>query len=593
MANNNDNTLGNQVNQNQQDQGDLQNIHLFPSPRGSSRQSREGTPKSHVGAQEQSENFEGVDEALQKEIAAHKVVQALVSQLPAAPPTPTPNNNTLENPRSGLVNSGNRGTPSASQEGEPGNSTNSHLQNLVQTLQRQLKEQNDRIEQIPGVPPMIKGVDMDKYSQQPWKPSVAPLPIPKMFKISDIPKYDGTTDPRDHVTTFTTGVKGNDLTKQEIESVLVKKFGETLTKDSFIKAHSGAQKVEKRMKDIFKIKQGDSELLRDFVDRFQRERMTLPCIPDNWAAIAFTSNLNEKSSEATRRLKESLREFPATTWNDVYNRYSKKLRIEEDIVPRYQKEEKVGSRRSENEKRSGSSSRFRNERNNHESRDDDRNLKARFAGYNFNVTTSELVAVLRSMGDKVRRPKEMRLNPNRRNSDHWCEFHNDHDHKTVDCRFLQSEVDHLLKQGHLTELFSEKGNEAYMKNRQVPPKPPSPKRTVNVISGGEDINGVTYTASNKVSKVTVTHEKRVRQVLEEESITSDDEDADGVLSPHNDALVISLFVYDTNVKRVLIDPGSSVNIILLRVLREMQAEEKKIPKAHILSGFNNSSVVST
>ncbi|XP_070006493.1 uncharacterized protein [Nicotiana sylvestris] len=195
------------------------------------------------------------------------------------------------------------------------------------------------------------------------------------------------------------------------------------------------------------------------------------------------------------------------------------------------------------------------------------------------------------MGDNVRWPKEMRSNPNRRNPDHWCEFHNDHGHKTVDCRFLQSEFDHLLKQGYLTELFSEKGKQAYMKNRQEPSKPPSPKRTVNVISGGEDINGVTYTAANKISKVTITQEKRVRHVLEEDNITFDDVDADGVLSPHNDALVISLIVHDTNVKRVLMDPSSSVNNILLRVLREMQAENKLIPKAHTLFGFDNSSVV--
>nr|XP_009799462.1 PREDICTED: uncharacterized protein LOC104245537 [Nicotiana sylvestris] len=44
-------------------------------------------------------------------------------------------------------------------------------------------------------------------------------------------------------------------------------------------------------------------------------------------------------------------------------------------------------------------------------------------------------------------------------------------------------------------------------------------------------------------------------------------------------------------KRVLIDPGSSVNIILLRVLHEMQAEDKLIPKEHTLFGFDNSSVV--
>ncbi|XP_070019365.1 uncharacterized protein [Nicotiana sylvestris] len=206
---------------------------------------------------------------------------------------------------------------------------------------------------------------MDKYSQQPWKPSATPLPIPKKFKMPDIPKYDGTTDPRDHVTAFTTGLKGNDLTKKEIESVLVKIFGETLTKgelkwysllpknsidsfaelaDSFIKAHSGAQKVEKRIEDIFKIKQGDTKLLREFVDRFQCERMMLSRVPDNWAAMAFASNLNEKNSEATRRLKESLRDFPATTWNDVYNIYNTKLRIKEDTIIQSRKNERVSSR---------------------------------------------------------------------------------------------------------------------------------------------------------------------------------------------------------------------------------------------------------
>ncbi|XP_070050353.1 uncharacterized protein [Nicotiana tomentosiformis] len=324
--------------------------------------------------------------------------------------------------------------------------------------------------------------------------------------MPDIPKYDGTTDPRDYVTAFTTGVKGNDLTKQEIESVLVKKFGETLTKgaltcyyllpknsidsfaelaDLFIKAHSGAQKVEKRMEDILKVKQGDTKLLREFVDRFQRERMMLPRVPDNWAAMAFASNLNEKSSEATRRLKESLREFPSTTWNDVYNMYSTKV------------DERTGSRQSESENRSGknmyefymgplgrdtrskpenvrsdhrlrnrdsdlSSSRFRKDR---DVRDGDTNANARIGDYSFNISTSELVAVLRSMGDKVRWPKKMRSNPNRRNPDFWCEFHNDHDHRTSDCRLLQGEVEHLLKQGYLTDLFSEKGKQSYMKNR--------------------------------------------------------------------------------------------------------------------------------
>ncbi|XP_070055206.1 uncharacterized protein [Nicotiana tomentosiformis] len=298
------------------------------------------------------------------------------------------------------------------------------------------------------------------------------------------------------------------------------------------------------------------------------------------------------------------------------------MRIEEDIVAQSRVDERTNSRRSESEKRSGknrykpymgpagrdswsklenvrsdprsrnrdagSSSRFRKEG---DVRDRDTNTNARIGDYSFNIGTSELVAVLRSMGDKVRWPKEMRSNPGRRNPDFWCEFHNDHGHKTTDCRLLKGEVEHLLKQGYLTDLFSEKGKQYYMKNRQEPPKPLSPKRTVNVISGGEEVNGVTYTAMKKTSKFTVTHGKQVRQVLEEDNITFDDADVYGLIIPHNDALVISLLIHDTNVKRVLFDPGSSVNIILLRVVNEMQMGDKIVPKARSLSGFDNSTVI--
>ncbi|XP_009778217.1 uncharacterized protein [Nicotiana sylvestris] len=290
------------------------------------------------------------------------------------------------------------------------------------------------------------------------------------------------------------------------------------------------------------------------MDRFQRERMMLPRVPDNWAAMAFASTLNEKSSESMRRLKESFREFPATTWNDVYNRYNTKLRTEEDTVAQPRVDKRAKSRQSESEKRTrktGSSSRFRKER---DARGIDSNTHARVGDYSFNVSTSELVAILRGVGDK-------------------------------------GEGEHLLKQGYLTDMFNEKGRQSYMKNKQEPPKPPSLKRPVNVITKGDEVNGVTYTAAKKTSKVTVTHRKRVRQVLDGDSITFDDEDVDGLMIPHNDALVTSLLVHDTNVKRVLIDPGSSMNIILLRAMNEIQANDKVIPKAWSLSGLYNSSAI--
>lgn len=41
--------------------------------------------------------------------------------------------------------------------------------------------------------------------------------------------YEGKTDHEDHVTRYVTAVKGNDLAKEHVSSILLKKFGETLT----------------------------------------------------------------------------------------------------------------------------------------------------------------------------------------------------------------------------------------------------------------------------------------------------------------------------------------------------------------------------
>lgn len=43
--------------------------------------------------------------------------------------------------------------------------------------------------------------------------------------------------------------------------------------------------------------------------------------------------------------------------------------------------------------------------------------------------------------------------------------------------------------------------------------------------------------------MTITHGKRVRKTLEHESISFDDVDTEGVVTPHNDALVISLLIH--------------------------------------------------
>ncbi|XP_070057573.1 uncharacterized protein [Nicotiana tomentosiformis] len=90
-------------------------------------------------------------------------------------------------------------------------------------------------------------------------------------------------------------------------------------------------------------------------------------------------------------------------------------------------------------------------------------------------------------------------------------------------------------------------------------------------------------------KVLVTHSKRLREVAEED-ITFTEEDVDGLLLPHNDALVISSNVLDFKIKRVLVDPESSTNIIQWRVLEKANLIRSIISATKLLAGFNLASV---
>jgi len=60
--------------------------------------------------------------------------------------------------------------------------------------------------------------------------------------------------------------------------------------------------------------------------------MLLLAVPDEWAAEAFTKGLNPRSSNTSRKMKESLLEFQATAWADVHNRHESKIRIGDDQI---------------------------------------------------------------------------------------------------------------------------------------------------------------------------------------------------------------------------------------------------------------------
>ncbi|XP_060185298.1 uncharacterized protein LOC132614786 [Lycium barbarum] len=460
------------------------------------------------------------------------------------------------------------------------------LAKRVDSTEKRVETYNSRVNQIPGAPPLLKGPDSKRYIQRPFPPSAAPKSIPKRFKMPDIQKYDGTTDPHEHVTSYTCAIKGNDMKEDEIESVLLKKFGETLSKgaltwydhlpehsitsfemlvDAFIEAHAGAKKVQARKADIFRIAKRDDELLREFVNRFQRDRMELPSVSEEWAAQAFTKGLNSRSSTASFKLKENLLEYEAVTWADVHNRYESKIRVEDDqleLPPGPINTNKSFERPKKNYEPEARSSRERYQPYSHSEKPSFRSEKSRvgpshFSGrsdkrverpsnsrglsfrsdagssagnkdlpkiseYNFNVNTSGLVSAISRILD-VRWPRPLRSDSGQRDSSMVCEYHGTHGHRTEDCRQLREEVARLLKNSHLRELLSERAKGHY-KERETRKraKPVEPQHIINMIVRGTDApRGPVM----KRAKVSVVREKHSRGDLPEGSISFSNEDA--------------------------------------------------------------------
>ncbi|XP_070032291.1 uncharacterized protein [Nicotiana tomentosiformis] len=312
----------------------------------------------------------------------------------------------------------------------------------------------------------------------------------------------------------------NDLEDDEIESVSLKKFGDTLSKgamiwyhnlppnsidsfamlaDAFVKAHAGAIKVENENSNFFKVKQRDNEMLRELMSRFHMEQMDLSLVADDWAVQAFTHGLNTRRSLASQQLKQNLVEYPAVTWADIHNRYqstlgsrttnleppgsiypirandrSKRVVDHESRPVRDQYQSYSADRRgngsehhlTRNEKRvdRGSSSRGLMSKNVF-----DRPLGGkeapRLSEYNFNIDAASIVSAIgRIKETKWARP--LQFDPTQRDPNLMVKYHGTHGHKTDDYRQLREEVARLFNNEHLREFLGDRAKN-HFRNRDT------------------------------------------------------------------------------------------------------------------------------
>ncbi|XP_070037118.1 uncharacterized protein [Nicotiana tomentosiformis] len=163
-----------------------------------------------------------------------------------------------------------------------------------------------------------------------------------------------------------------------------------------------------------------------------------------------------------------------------------------------------------------------------------------------------------------------------------CKYHDSHGHKTKDCRQLREEVGRLFNNGNLREFLRDRAKN-HFRDADKQAEEEEPQHVINMIIGGGDISQGPMIKRNKVS---ITRKKCTRDYALEGTISFNDEDAKGIMQPHNDALVISVLISKPRFKRVLIDPGSSANIIRSRVVEQLGLQDQIVPVVRVLNGFN-------
>ena len=157
-------------------------------------------------------------------------------------------------------------------------------------------------------------------------------------------------------------------------------------------------------------------------------------------------------------------------------------------------------------------------------------------------------------------PKKMKGDPNKCNKNKYCRFHRDHGHDTDECYDLKQQIKNLIRQGKLRHFVGRDHKDEKLKGKVEESSRPE----IRVIIGG--------TSTGQSSKSRKTYLKVVQKVqlsgrsprtsgMDEPAITFTVEDAGRIHHPDNDAIVITLLIANYTTRRVLVDNGSSTDIL--------------------------------
>jgi hypothetical protein len=139
---------------------------------------------------------------------------------------------------------------------------------------------------------------------------------------------------------------------------------------------------------------------------------------------------------------------------------------------------------------------------------------------------------------------------------------------------LSQEIEKLIQSGKLRGYAKEgygrerRRQEDMEQNKKD--EDPKERHTLNTISGGFAGGGESSTSRKKyVRQIMLLDDNAHRPLKQEPDITFTARDYQGVIPHDDDPMIITLQIFNWNVKRVLIDPGSSDDILYYEAFEKM------------------------
>ena len=173
--------------------------------------------------------------------------------------------------------------------------------------------------------------------------------------------------------------------------------------------------------------------------------------------------------------------------------------------------------------------------------------------------------------------RPLHSSPNVRDKKKYYRFHKDHGHYTENCRDLKEQIKELIRKGKLQK-YVKKGESSRFRDGNKNQHESSPRDEdhvfqplqnvigeIKTITGGLFIGG-SFRSLKKACQRLVNSVHMIpsfKQRRTDQDMSFNEEDAKGVKQPHNDPLVIMLTIEGFNTKRILVDNGSSADIIYL------------------------------